>query len=606
MNFLEPFEILKHLDKLNIVKETTTEYHCTCPVCGDGGFKIEKETGVFNAFKCGCEIPKIREAIKPLSQAFEEILPPRPVNPFKITNYRYTTWSGEPRAAVKRIDDGEGKKNFRQAHWTGEDYKSGLPDELREDLAIYRWPEVRQAMKDGEAYIFWVEGEKSADALWELGLPATTSIGGCSGYESYGVYAGKITGSRVVVCPDMAPDGIKYAKMVQKDYPDCLWLHAFPKAPQWGNIAKGKGHDIENWIADGATVEDILQAIESKPRVYEPVVFSATATELKAKIYDYDAEKDPYEKAVKEQAIRKQFGITSQKIEDLVLFSRGDNIGKSNPVKSILADVFNQVERRASGEEFAAIPTGFSIDSIITGLKPAELYILAGRPSMGKSAAAMEIATNVARSKKVLVFSLEQSKEQLIYRMISAATSITYNQLETGNLNLKEWETFSKSLETINQFDIDIDDTGERTVQSISLSIGSQETLPDFVIIDHLQLIEGTGDNGAAAVTKITKALKNIAKKYNIPVMVLSQLSRGVEQRTDKRPMMSDLRESGSIEQDGDVIILMYRDDYYNPNSPDRGLVEFNIAKHRNGPTGVAKMLFESEFVRFRNYNRMY
>lgn len=609
MNFLEPFEILKHLDKLNIVKETTSEYHCTCPVCGDGGFKIEKDTGLFNAFKCGCEIPKIREAIKPLAQAFEEILPPKSISPKQVRNHKYTDWLGNPKAVVKRVDDGEGNKEIKQGHWTGEGYQPGLPKEIREDIALYRWPEVKQAMQDGEAYIFFTEGEGKADALWELGLPATTSIGGSKGYDNYGTYKGAIRGSKVVVCPDMDSPGVEYAKRVQQDYPDCLWLHSFPSAPQWGNIAKGKGHDIANWIAAGATVEDILQAIEDKPRVYEPEIQSVEdqeAEQVKAEIRKYSEVKDPIKKLLAAKKLRKKLGVSPSELRDLEIFCKEETTVVLRPIGDILSDTFSEIERRSLGEDPLGIESGFKdLDAMTSGFQKSDLIIVAGRPSAGKTALCMSLANNAAEKHAVHFISLEQSANQLSYRMLSGKTSIPYGKLVRGRFNANEPDRLAKEIGEMTNWNLKISDAPGLTLDAIESAISRQSEQPELIIIDYLQLIEGPGENETARTSNISRGLKNLARKYNAPVIALSQLSRGVEQRQDKRPMMSDLRSSGAIEQDADLIILLYRDEYYNPNTPDRGIAELIVAKHRNGPTGTVKLLFEPEYTRFSGLNTM-
>lgn len=605
MNFLEPFEILKHLDKLNIVKETPSDYHCTCPVCGDGGFKIEKETGLFNAFKCGCEIPKIREAIKPLAQAFEEVLPPRPANPPGEKYYKYVTWSCQPKVVVKRIDREDGKKDFRQAHWDGETYQSGFPEDQRKDLAIYRWPEVKQAMDDGEAYIFWVEGEKSADALWELGLPATTSIGGSGGYDKYGTYKGAIKGSKVVVCPDMAPDGIKYAQRVQQDYPDCLWLHSFPNAPQWGNIAKGKGHDIANWIAAGATVEDILQAIEDKPRVYEPEVRSEAALSLQEEVIKYCKITHPYEKIIESQRIKKKYGISDSVLRDLMILENQDDSDILHHVSDIVAYTANEIELQSVSGKPQGIYTGFSdLDEFVQGLEPGAFTILAGRPSQGKTALCMAIAANVAASNIVHIFSLEQSKEQLINRLVSSMTGITFGKIKSGQLSSHEWECVWDARAKISSLNMRINDQGGITIETMTSLLNKAPDKPALIIVDYLQLMDGPGDTETTKLSNISRALKALPRQQNSHLIALSQLSRAVEARQDKRPIMSDLRGSGALEQDADLITFIYRDEYYNPNTPDRGIAEIITAKNRNGPIGTAKLLFEPEYTRFSNLEK--
>lgn len=219
----------------------------------------------------------------------------------------------------------------------------------------------------------------------------------------------------------------------------------------------------------------------------------------------------------------------------------------------------------------------------------------------------LNLARNIAALHRlpVCVFSLEMSKEQLVYRMLSSEVSIESGRLRAGRVRQEEWEVLGHAISQLSQFPIYIDDTPNISVtemrskaRRLQAEYGGKLGL---ILIDYLQLMEGNSDNRVQELAKITRALKGMARELQVPVMTLSQLSRGVESRTNKRPMMSDLRESGSIEQDADLIIMLYRDEYYNPDTPDRGIAEVIITKHRNGPVGTVKLLFEPQFTRFRN-----
>ncbi|MEG3902774.1 replicative DNA helicase [Microcoleus sp. B4-C5] len=205
----------------------------------------------------------------------------------------------------------------------------------------------------------------------------------------------------------------------------------------------------------------------------------------------------------------------------------------------------------------------------------------------------------------VAVFSLEMSKEQLVQRILSSEAKIESNRLRSGRISQNEWEPISTAIGNLSELPLFIDDTPNITVTEIRSKVrrlqAEQGGTLGLVLLDYLQLMEGTSDNRVQELSRITRSLKGLARELNVPIIALSQLSRGVEARTNKRPMMSDLRESGSIEQDADLVIMLYRDEYYNPDSPDRGIAEVIITKHRNGPTGIIKLLFDAQYTCFRN-----
>ncbi|KAF3890806.1 replicative DNA helicase [Tolypothrix bouteillei VB521301] len=219
----------------------------------------------------------------------------------------------------------------------------------------------------------------------------------------------------------------------------------------------------------------------------------------------------------------------------------------------------------------------------------------------------LNLAHNVAASYKlpVAVFSLEMSKEQLVQRLLASEAGIESGYLRSGRISQTQWEPLSRAISTLTEMPIYIDDTPNITVtemrsqaRRLQAEIGSELGL---IVIDYLQLMEGAGDNRVQELSRITRSIKGLARELSVPIIALSQLSRGVESRTNKRPMLSDLRESGSIEQDADLVIMLYRDEYYNSDSPERGIAEVIIAKHRNGPTGTVKLLFDPQFTKFKN-----
>lgn len=220
----------------------------------------------------------------------------------------------------------------------------------------------------------------------------------------------------------------------------------------------------------------------------------------------------------------------------------------------------------------------------------------------------LNIARNIAAFHKfpIAVFSLEMSKEQLVYRLLSSEAQIESGRLRSGRISQNEWEPLGHAISVLSQLPVFIDDTPNISVTEMRSKCrrlqAEQGGALGLVLVDYLQLMEGSGsDNRVQELSKVTRSLKGLARELQVPVIALSQLSRGVESRTNKRPMMSDLRESGSIEQDADLIMMLYRDEYYNPDTPDRGIAEVIITKHRNGPVGTIKLLFEPQFTRFRN-----
>ncbi|MEO1519176.1 MAG: replicative DNA helicase [Cyanobacteria bacterium J06633_2] len=276
----------------------------------------------------------------------------------------------------------------------------------------------------------------------------------------------------------------------------------------------------------------------------------------------------------------------------------------------ILISTFADIENRAEGVALPGIPCGFyDLDAMTQGFQRSDLIITAGRPAMGKTSFVLNIARHISggpNKQPVAVFSLEMSKEQLVYRLLSAEAKIESGRLRSGRISQHEWGPLGHAISNLSQLPIFIDDTPNISVNEIRSKCrrlqAEQGGAIGLILIDYLQLMEGSGsENRVQELSKVTRSLKGLARELNVPIMALSQLSRGVESRTNKRPMMSDLRESGSIEQDADLIIMLYRDEYYNPDTPDRGISEVIITKHRNGPVGTVKLLFDPQFTQFRN-----
>ncbi|AER56356.1 replicative DNA helicase [Pseudoxanthomonas spadix BD-a59] len=288
--------------------------------------------------------------------------------------------------------------------------------------------------------------------------------------------------------------------------------------------------------------------------------------------------------------------------------SRGRSDFVSMP--SALKDAFSVLQDRFnSGGNVTGLATGYTeFDYLTAGLQPTDLLILAARPAMGKTTLALNIAEYVAiKSKKaVAVFSMEMSAAQLALRLISSNGRINAQRLRTGQLEDEDWSRVTAAIRMLKETKIFIDDTpglSPEVLRSKCRRLKREHDL-GLVVIDYLQLmsVPGNSENRATEISEISRSLKGLAKELNVPVIALSQLNRSLETRTDKRPVMADLRESGAIEQDADVIVFIYRDDYYNKeNSPDKGLAEVIIGKQRSGPTGSLKLKFFGEYTRFDN-----
>ena len=286
------------------------------------------------------------------------------------------------------------------------------------------------------------------------------------------------------------------------------------------------------------------------------------------------------------------------------------------PLSEIQVDMFTEIERNATAGKPPGIPTGFvDLDAVLQGFQRGDLIIVAARPSMGKTAMCLNIAANIAApGLPVAIFSLEMSQLQLAYRLTSAHAQIETSRLRAGKVAEKEWTRLGEGIAGQAQWPVYIDDTpspGLSHIVSQCRRLKAQKGDLGMVFIDYLQLMDGTqgggkGENESQQLAKLTRRLKMMARELDAPVVVLSQLSRGVESRTDKRPVMSDLRSSGAIEQDADVVMMLYREEYYTPDTADRGIAEVLIRKNRNGPVDKVQLLFQPEISKFRSLARGY
>jgi len=281
-------------------------------------------------------------------------------------------------------------------------------------------------------------------------------------------------------------------------------------------------------------------------------------------------------------------------------------------IKEIVKDSFEMIERLYEKKELiTGLPTGFiDLDDKTSGLQPGDLIIVAGRPSMGKTAFCLNVAqyVGIEREEPVAIFSLEMSKEQLVLRMLCSEAEVDSHKLRSGYLGEADWPKLTTAAGRLTEAPIFIDDSPIITaleMRAKARRLKAEHGL-SLVIVDYLQLMKGRGrfERREQEISEISRSLKALAKELHVPVMALSQLSRAVEQREDRRPRLSDLRESGAIEQDADLILFLYRDELYNPNEENKGKVEINIGKQRNGPAGITiKLTFLDRYTKFKDYS---
>ncbi|QJD89187.1 replicative DNA helicase [Duganella dendranthematis] len=283
-------------------------------------------------------------------------------------------------------------------------------------------------------------------------------------------------------------------------------------------------------------------------------------------------------------------------------------------VQPLLTQVVERIDELYSREnqsEITGVPTGFiDLDRMTSGLQGGDLVIVAGRPSMGKTAFSVNIGENVAieAGLPVAIFSMEMGGAQLAMRMLGSVGQLDQHRLRTGRLNDEDWPRLTHAIQKMNDAQVFIDETPALNpieMRARARRLARQCGKLGLIIVDYLQLMQGSkaGDNRASEISEISRSLKGLAKELGCPVIALSQLNRSLEQRPNKRPVMSDLRESGAIEQDADVIIFLYRDEVYNPDSPDKGTAEIIIGKQRNGPIGAVRLTWIGQYTKFGNYS---
>jgi replicative DNA helicase len=311
--------------------------------------------------------------------------------------------------------------------------------------------------------------------------------------------------------------------------------------------------------------------------------------------------------------------ITNMALEDILIEFENKVFNLTNETKTqklfssaeLLNEIFIDLKEKFLNSNLSGLRSGFQdLDSIIQGFQKSDLIIIAGRPSMGKTALSLNILINVIKYSKlpILFFSLEMSKEQIMYRLLAMETNVNQMRLRNGKLSQNDWIKVNKMVNILSKLPLFIDDTSDLSVQNIRSKIKTlmfEQTQVGLVIIDYLQLMQNSRlkvENRVQELSQITRSLKIIAREFNIPIIALSQLSRNVENRVEKRPMLSDLRESGSIEQDADLVLMLYRKQSYNSNNSDQSNdIELIIAKQRNGPIGSVKLQFDEKINKFSN-----
>lgn len=399
----------------------------------------------------------------------------------------------------------------------------------------------------------------------------------------------------------------------------------------WRHIAKlveaGKPADV-------VTVSESIDASEDRDKTGGPAYLGALAQNTPSALHIRR-----YAELVRERAVQRRLAQVATEIAETALSGSGKDssqlldeaeskifqIAESGArrdqglqdIKPVLARVFERIDHlyhRDNPSDVTGVPTGFTdLDKMTAGLQPGELVVIAGRPSMGKTALALNIAEHVAvdNGLPVAVFSMEMSGTQLAMRLLGSISKVDQHKMRTGRLNDEEWSKLSEAIGKLHDTPIYIDESGALNaleVRARARRLKRQFSKLGLIVIDYLQLMSSSnpkaGENRATEISEISRSLKAMAKELDVPVIALSQLNRAVDQRPDRRPVMSDLRESGAIEQDADVIMFIYREVVYKPDLPEeqRGVAEVIVGKQRNGPIGTVRLTFRGQHTRFDNY----
>ena len=370
-----------------------------------------------------------------------------------------------------------------------------------------------------------------------------------------------------------------------------------------------KEKDVPEEISSLEFVRELVAAVPTSAnlRYYAQIVYEKSVLRKLIKLNEEIANTC----YVSSQPMEEILEMTEKKVFELL---QNRNAGDFVPIKDVVLNALEKIEKASKNKgTVTGIPTGFlDLDYKLSGLQPSDLILVAARPSMGKTAFVLNIAQHVAfkSDRYVAVFSLEMSKEQLVNRMFSLESQVDAQALRTGNLKDSEWEKLIEGAGIIGKSHLVIDDTPGISVSELRSKCRKYKLEQDLqlVIIDYLQLMSGSvggkSESRQQEISEISRSLKALARELNVPVIALSQLSRAVESRPDKRPMLSDLRESGAIEQDADVVMFIYRDEYYNKDSEFKKQAEIIIAKQRNGPVGTVNLAWLGEYTKFANLSR--
>lgn len=377
---------------------------------------------------------------------------------------------------------------------------------------------------------------------------------------------------------------------------DVLTLSDQLKANKTLDLIGGSGYlaELTNYVPTASHVEQYAEIVAQKAVRRRLIRASSEITDM-----SYDEAHGLRE--LIEEAETKLFDVSQQHVKQGIV-----------SLESVLSESFDRLDELHKDKgSIRGLPTGFKdLDSMLAGLQKSDLFILAARPSMGKTALSLNLAHNVAVNNQAttLVFSLEMSKEQLVDRMLAMESGVDAWALRTGNLSDSDFEKISHAMGALGEAPIFIDDTPGITVSELRTKARREAHRHELglIVVDYLQLMSGGGryggdGNRVQEISEISRGLKSIARELNVPLMALSQLSRSVESRSPQIPQLSDLRESGSIEQDADVVAFIYREDYYNPDTERKNITDILIRKHRNGPTGAVELYFDRDKQKFRS-----
>ena len=369
-----------------------------------------------------------------------------------------------------------------------------------------------------------------------------------------------------------------------------------------------KEKDVPPEVSSLEFIRDLITAVPTSANIkYYANIVAEKSTLRKLIRLNEDIANTCY---VGKESLEDILADTEKRVFDLV---QRRNTGEFVPIRQVVMNAMDNIEKASRNQgNVTGVATGFlDLDYRTAGMQPSDLILVAARPSMGKTAFVLNIAEYVAfkQNKTVAIFSLEMSKEQLVNRLFSMESKMDSQHLRTGNLSDAEWEKLIESAGIIGKSNLIIDDTPGISISEMRSKCRKYklEHNLEMIIIDYLQLMSGSGkssDSRQQEISDISRSLKALARELHVPVIALSQLSRAVEQRPDHRPMLSDLRESGAIEQDADVVMFIYRDDYYNKDTEKKGIAEIIIAKQRNGPIGTVELVWLPDFTKFANLQK--